>query len=206
MSSQIEICNQALSRLGAKRITSFDDDTLESQQCAAIYDIVAEQVQSQGPWPCNKFRVQLAQSSVKPSFGYAFKYQLPTNPLCLRVLRLNEDTLGDIPYQVENGYILSDEAAISILYIGLVVDTQAYDPFLKNSIVDHLVAELAYKLTGQQAMTQQAFKYAADRLEHYLNIASVQGSTDDWPSDAFINVRIEGLGTQGTGGLNGWDV
>lgn len=203
MSSQVDIINMALSRLAATRITSLDDGTVSSQQAAAIWDLTTEYVQSMGPWPCNKFRAILAQSSLVPGFGYRFQYQLPTNPQCLRVLRVNEDVMGDIPYQIENGFLLTDEGAIGILYCGLVTDPGSYDPFLKQAIVDHLVAELAYKITGSKDTAQAATKYAADHMQELLNVSSVQGSTDDWPSNEFINVRNQGVAGSGTSGDNG---
>lgn len=189
MSSVVDICNMALSRLSAKRIQNITDNTIEALQCNAVFNQVSKFVQASGPWTCNKFRVALAQSTTTPAFGFAYQYPLPTDPLCLRVLLINEDVLGDINYQIEGGNLLTDETAVGILYIGWVTDTQAFDPYLEEAIVDQLTAEISFKITGQASYTKGLFEAAEKHRQELLNIGSVQGSSTEWPSNTFVDVR-----------------
>lgn len=189
MSSKVEICNLALSRLAAARIDSFDDNTIEAKECKAIYELVAKHVQSLGPWACNKFRVTLAQSTTTPDFGFAYQYQLPTNPLCLRVLKINEDKVGSITHQIENGVLLTDESVMSILYVGLVTDSQQYDVYLEQAIVANLIAQMAYKFTASLDAADRAEKLAEMKTNELLNLSSLQGSNDYLPSDTFTDIR-----------------
>ncbi len=180
----------ALSRLAATRITSFDDGTVESKECNAVFDTISKYVQGKGPWTNNMFRVALPQLTTVPTFGFNFTYQLPTFPLNLRILKVNEDKLGDINYRVENNTILCDEPTLSILYIGLLTNPDSFGPYLEEAIVDHLVAQMAYKFTGQISTQEKFTQYAKENIEHLLNLDGVQGSNDQLPSDTFIEIRL----------------
>jgi hypothetical protein len=188
--SDIDICNLALSRMGASRISSFSDNTLEAQECNAVYNMVKRYVQAKGPWACNKLRVNLPQTTITPAFGFAYAYQMPVSPECLRMLKINEDQTSDINFQIENGLLLCDEPSVSILYLGLIDDPIKFGPYLEESIVDHLVAQMNYKFTGQLSGAQQAIQYAANNMKELLTLDSLQGNHDTLPSDTYINVRF----------------
>lgn len=190
MSSAIDICNLALSRLGAQRITSFSDDTIEAQECDAIYAMVTEDVQSMGPWMCQKFRVALPQVTAAPAFGFNFAYQLPVSPLCLRVLKFDNMKVGDSDFQIENNLLLTNNTFASILYMGLVTDEQAYDPYLKFTIVDFLAAQMAYKITGSIDTQQKLMQYAEQKMGQRLTLSGLQGSPDTLNSDTFVDIRF----------------
>lgn len=192
MSSSVDICNMALSRLGCSRITSLSDGTIESNECAAIYPNIVKYVQAKGPWTSNLIRANLAQSATPPVYGFAYAYQLPTDPLCLRVLRINEEQLGINEYHIEDGLLLIDQATVAISYIGLLTDPNSFGPYLEESIIDHLVAQMAYKFTGQLQAQQTYMKYASDNLTTLLNIDGIQGSNEFLPSDTFLDVRLGG--------------
>jgi hypothetical protein len=190
MSSEIDICNMAISRLAGSRISSFTDGTIESNECSAIFNQISKYVQAKGPWQSNKIRTTLPQLAAAPAFGFTYQYQLPTDPKCLRVLKINEDTTGSINFQIENNVLLCDEPAIGILYIGLLTDTEQFDAHLEEAIVDHLVAAMAYKITGSMTAQQQHASYAKKNLDELLTLTSLQGSNDDIPSGTFISVRF----------------
>ncbi len=191
MSSQIEICNMALSRLGSSRIISLGDNTVESKTLNAIYNQVAKFVMAMGPWPSVKCRAVLAQTTTTPAFGFSYQYQLPVDPKCLKVLRLNELKLGDVNYQVEGDKIICDEAAVSILYIGYITDTEQYDAYLEQAIINQLVVEMAYSRTGQFPVASALMQDARKQIEDLLNNACTQNPSEDIPSDMFTDIRNE---------------
>lgn len=191
MSSKVEICNFALSRLGASRITSFDDQTVEAKTLNAIYDQVAKYVMSKGPWPSVKRRATLAEVSTAPEWGYENQFQLPVDPKCLKVLRVYEDKLGQKEWAIEGDKLLTDESVVKILYLAYITDTEAYDIYLEQAIVSQLIVELAYAKVGQYQVSESVLKFHLQNVEDLLNNCSVQGSAEIIPSDAFIDVRSE---------------
>lgn len=189
MASKVDICNLALTKLGASRINSLDDDSVEARACKAIYDDVADEVMAIGPWQAVKSRAALAQLSDTPAFGWAYQYSLPTDPFCLAVVSINEDKAGSIPFEIEGNLLLTDEATVSIKYLKRITDTQAYDIYLKQAIVERLMADLAYPITGQQALSEKLMSYFEQHAQVLLSRSSWAGSNEDLPSDDFVDCR-----------------
>lgn len=190
MSSKVAICNWALAKVSAERITDLDaDNTVSAKRLKTIYEEVAESVMSYGSWPSTIRRATLARLSDAPTYEFAYAFQLPTNPKCLRVLELNECRPGSIEYRIENGQLLTDETSMSIKYIAYITDSEQYDTYLKQAIVDRLVSEIAYAVTGQMSIAEKWTQYADKRIQELLTLASIQGTGTELISDTFIDVR-----------------
>ncbi len=189
MASKVEIVNMALSRLSADRITSLDDNTKSAKEAKFRYEFVAESVMSMGSFRSTVTRATLAQSTEEPTYEFLYKYQLPVSPKCLRVLLINEQTLGSVEYSIEGEFILTNEPTLDILYIGKVTDTEKYDVYLRDCIVSQLVYEMAYTFTGQKDVAKDLRAAALDDIKDKLNLASLQGSSQDIPSDMFTGIR-----------------
>jgi len=189
MADKVQICNLALIRLSATRITSLTDNTIEAKQCSAIYELIAEQVMSLGPWPSVIRRTALSQLTTTPAYEYKYEYQLPTDPKFLRLLEINENKVGDIPHTVENGKLLVNESIVKIRYISYITDSESYDIYLRQAIADHLVAELTYATTGQIALYKKSLEYAQEHSKELLSQCSLQTSAQDVNSDTFIDAR-----------------
>lgn len=191
MASKTEICNAALTRLAASRITNFEtDNTAEAKDCNAIYDLIAEEVMSIGDWPSVRRRASLAQLTSTPAFEFAYAFQLPTDPKCLRITRINDCKPGDIEYTIEGDQLLTNESSISIKYLAFITDTNKYDIDLRQAIIDRLVAELAYKKTGSISTYQASLKYFNDHAKELLARACVGSqSSEIINSDTFTDAR-----------------
>lgn len=191
MASKIDICNMALSRLGLRPIQSFSDNTTEAKTLSIIYDQVARNVMSLGPWTSCTFRATLAQLTETPDWEFAYIYQLPTDPKCIRVLSVNEARLGDIEYRIEGSRLLSNEVTAQVKFIGFVSDTESYDDYLRQAVTERLIVELSYSKTGNASILNSMERLYTERVEQWLNINNAQGSGFDLPSDTFIDARHE---------------
>ena len=82
--SQVQICNLALGRLGAKQfISSIDERSINGQRCLNIWDAIFQEVLSERDWKFAKFRAELQQSATQPLYGYKYAYALPSDFLRL---------------------------------------------------------------------------------------------------------------------------
>lgn len=188
MASKVKICNRALLRLAQSSITDLTEDTVSARRCNLIYDDVAEDIMALA-WPSNTFRATLAQSADAPDWGYAYKYQLPTDPKCLTVLKINEAKPGELDYRIENGYLLTDELTVELLYAGFLSNSESYDNFLKQAIIWSLTAELAYITLASSSAADKIAEKAAKEIKNLLALSGVQGSNDSFSSDSFIDTR-----------------
>ena len=50
MASEVDICNRALSKLGAARITSLTEDSVNARACNAMYESVRDAELRAHPW------------------------------------------------------------------------------------------------------------------------------------------------------------
>lgn len=189
MASKIQICNMALSRLGASTITSLTDGTPEARLCNTLFNDLADRVMIQGSWSTTIKRAELASTGNTPEFDFSYEYQLPVDPLCLKVLHVNEVNPGSVDFRIEGDKLLCDESTIKIKYIGQLTDTSEYGPLLTECIEILLASYLALPLTGDKTLAQALKKEYADMLSHHLAIDGQQGSKDMVVSDTLIIER-----------------
>lgn len=163
MASQVDICNLALTRVGAATITSLTDGTREANLCNILYDEVAEEVMAEGAWSTCTFRATLNQTTNTPVYEYTYEYQLPTNPRILKFLEVQDDRSLDITYDIEEDKLLTDEGSVKVKYIGFLEDPGSYGAYLKAAIVSRLSHELAYTITGSASVAEKMWqRYQVD--------------------------------------------
>ena len=178
MASKVNICNMALSRIGASTITSLTDGTQEAKLCNTFFDNLADRAMMQGSWSSTLKRVVLAQTTNTPAFQYDYEYQLPVDPKCLKVLMIDEDVDGEHKYSIEDDKLLTDKNGVSIKYIAQITDPENYDPMLTEAIEVLLAAYLVYPLTGSQSGALEFANKYEELVDKNLAIDGQQGSAD----------------------------
>lgn len=190
MADKVAICNLAITRIAGARITALSDTSVEAKHCSAIFELIAEEVMALGPWPSVRKRAVLAQLVETPAYEFTYTYQLPTDPKCLKVLRINDSKTGDTEYAIEGTKLLTNESSVSIKYIAYITDSETYDIYLRQAIVDRLVAELTYVTTGQLSAYKASLQYAETHAVALLSASGVGAqSAEDINSDTFIDAR-----------------
>lgn len=189
MASKVQICNMALSRLGANNIVSLGDNTPEAKLCSTLFDDLARRVMINGSWTSTIKRASLAKTTNTPAFGYDNEFQLPVDPKCLKVLDINEDVPGDNPYQIEGDKLLTDDSTCKIRYIAELTDTQSYGPMLTEAIEILLASYLAIPITGNRTLAAELKKEYAEILMNNLAVDNQQGTKQEVVSTDLTEVR-----------------
>jgi hypothetical protein len=167
MSSTIEICNLALTKLGAARITSLADDSKQAQALSAIYDSARDAELAAHPWSFAITRAALPASSTAPAFGWARAFPLPAD--CLHLVQVGDsfsyydsDTAG-AGFDVEGGAVLTDATSpLLIRYTYRVTNSGLFPPLFVQSLACRLAFELAEELTQNLSKREAAW---AERKE-----------------------------------------
>lgn len=166
MASEIEIANRGMTKLGAERISSFDDNTTESRAVKSLYDISRKAILRRALWSFAKKRTKLAAIALPAGtedWDYAYQYNLPTD--FLRLIQVNDFTVPvgfnqartreDAPYQLEGNRILTNYGPpLKIRYIADIIDPTKYDA----CFVEAFACQIAYECceTITQSNTKKA--------------------------------------------------
>ena len=139
--SDIQICNQALLRLGVQRISAFSDNNPIAAACNVVYADCRDQLLREHPWNFATTRVKLSPEASTPLFGWTYQFILPSD--CLKVLLVN-DNLN--PYKIEGNKILTDAKTVNLVYIKQETDTTKYDPSFQEALSLKIATNLAFAL------------------------------------------------------------
>ena len=192
MASVVQICNSALNQLGASSITALTENSKNARICNERYETVRDAVYRSHPWNCLVKRVQLAQDSDTPAWGFDYQYTLPAD--CLRILGI-KDYNSD--YKIEGRKLLIGESSVYLIYLASETDVNQLDILLRETISAALAQDIAYAITSNlQVAKLMAEKYQAklsearhaDASEGY-NTDPTLAPTDQIITEDFINSR-----------------
>jgi hypothetical protein len=186
--SQVSIINGALIALGSDPITSIDEGTIEARTAKARFDYVRDEVLRAHSWNCALAQAELAQLSETPLFGFAYKYALPTNPYCLKVVKLSEEDAGYL-WRVSGRYLETDAETASIDYIQRLTNYGEYDPDLAEAISARLAAEIAYKITANKTMTEAMWELYKLKIAEALGTNAIEGKEEAPAESAWTDAR-----------------
>lgn len=169
MTSEVGICNQALVKVGAARITALTEDTKQARALNAIYTVKRDAELAANPWTFAIKRAQIPASSTAPVFGWGYAYPLPSDYLALVEVGedysfYDSDTGALFTIETDsNGSlsILTDQTSpLNVRYVYRVTNTGLFNALFVEALSCRLAAEVCEELT------QSASKKEALWLEH----------------------------------------
>ncbi len=193
MASTVEICNGALNQLGATTILSLTEDSKNARLCNSRFTQVRDGVFRSHPWNCLQKRIELAQDTTTPAWGFKYAYTLPAD--CLRLLRILD---YDSNYKVEGRKILSNTETMKILYVSRVTDPNEYDELLRETLSSSLAADIAFAVTSNNTTATNMYNLFQDKLKDARFVDSTEGQNveqdlgmaDVIDAGTFINSRF----------------
>ena len=193
MASTVDICNGALNQLGATTILSLTEDSKNARLCNSRFTQVRDGVFRSHPWNCLQKRIELAQDTTAPAWGFKYAYTLPAD--CLRLLRILD---FDSNYKVEGRKILSNTETMKILYISRVTDPNEYDELLRETLSSSLAADIAFAVTSNNTTATNMYNLFQDKLKDARFVDSTEGQNvdqdlgmaDQIDASTFINSRF----------------
>jgi hypothetical protein len=165
MASEVDICNQALYKVGASTILALSEPSENARKCNAIYAQKRDKLLRSHPWNFAINRATLAQLDSSPAYDYDHAYQLPTLPYCLRVLELKEERDSGYAWRVEGRTLVTDSDSAIIKYIAKEADTGLYDPVFIDSLILMLAADLAVSVANSRSLRESLLIEYSDAIE-----------------------------------------
>ena len=191
MATEVSICSNALRRLGDSPITSLTEDSERGRLCNAFYEPSRDAILRSHTWNFAINRANLAKLSTSTAFEYANQFALPTDPFCLRVLKMEFE---DYEFKIENlagqgRVLLTDEGEAKIIYIARVTDPSLFDSMFVDVLTAKLAVDLAYPVTNSTTLQVQMQKLFERKLSEARSLDSTEGSTDSLISTVFTDFR-----------------
>lgn len=190
MSSEVEICNNALLQLGEEPIISLDDVSKKARLCKRFYPDVRDAVLRAYPWRCATAFQKLGQLTGTDALvgtGFTYTYQLPVDPYCLRALLINNSPSS--VWQVHGRKLVTDEGSVTLKYISRLTDPNDFDSLLKDVISCRLAQMIAYPITGNPNMTIAMEKLYEIKIMEARSVDSMEGSSEQYESNDLIDCR-----------------
>jgi len=176
MSSQVGICNMALTRLGQQRITSLSQSSLEAQFCSLYYEQTKDELLTSHEWSFAVERKVLAAVSGDNFTEYSYKYSLPTDYLRV-ITQISSDDYTDLEdaYRIEGKYLLSDLSHNYIKYIKHITQDNDLPTLFVEPFYLRLATKLNLKLTQDQSLMRLLFQEFSGAM---LSAMGIIGAND----------------------------
>lgn len=149
--SPTSICNMALAKIGAKRITKFEDTQESSEEaihCRTHYEQTRDSLIRSHSWRFARARAVLSQDTTNPVFEWDNQFILPNDYMRFRSIYEEEGySSKSRRHSIEGQRFLTNFSTVNMRYIKKVTDPNEYDPLF----VEVLVLLLARKLVGPLA-------------------------------------------------------
>lgn len=194
MSTNIDICNSALDKLGVENITALNDGTKAANLCSRNYDLLRRKLLRTHWWNFATKRVTLTAETTTPTWGFSSEFLLPSDNI--RLLQL-ENT--DTRYREEDGKLLVQESGdtINILYVYDQDDVDSMSDTFKESLAYLLASEIAYPLLQSRTVSTDMYNKFKVEVAETRTIDSQISSNDGLQGNAWLDSRMSSYRTSG---------
>lgn len=190
--SEVSICNLALSWLGGELITSLQGDSTEAKLCAANYSASRNATLEQRDWTFAADRAIPARIAEAPAFEYDYQFQLPTSPLCLRVTKVFSDSSfahGIADWVKEGDRVLCNYSVIYLKFVKELVDPTKFSPGFIQAFAARLSSDICVPLTNNVELFQTYWQLFLNKIEDAGSMDGLQGKTESVGVKHLIRVR-----------------
>jgi hypothetical protein len=189
MASVVQICNRALQKLGSKRITDIEEDSVEARSCNVLYEDLRDAELRAHPWNFAIARSEIAADSETPDWGRANSFTLPADFLFL-LEDYPEDNSLIKDWQIEGRKILTDDdAPIQIRYIKIVTDPNEMDPLFREALATKMAIELCEELTQSNTKKEGLKDDYKEIISQARKRNAIENVAAEPPTDIWLTAR-----------------
>lgn len=189
MASDVEIANAALLKIGQPPISSFDEDDQGAILANNTYEIHRDALLRACPWRFAMARTSLAACVETPDWEFAYYYQLPSEPYCIRVLTI--ENLADYDWRLEGRRIATDVGApLYLKYICRVTNPEQFDPLFTETLVAKLAYEWSERLEQSTALSERLLRDYAAKFAEAESVNGSEGKLEPLPDGSWYEAHL----------------
>ena len=191
--SEVSICNQALTFLGQKPITSLNDANTTAEWMRNNYPFIRDAVLEERMWT---FATARAASTTmdRDAWDTAYAHPAPLNWISVFRIYRNSgiSTLTSIDWRLEDGNILCSESNILLWGLKRVTDTGKFSPLFVQALAARIAADACIPLTENRQLQVDMWGLYGDKLREAAARDGQQGSNDMITQSRLTGVRNYG--------------
>ena len=190
MASETGICNSALLKIGATRITSLTQGTKNANACQELYPTLRDDLLRQHAWNFAVKRRKLAQLSDEPTYEFDHAHQLPTD--WLRVLAVHgDDAAYSIPeYRIEESKtLLASVDEVWLTYVRQVTDPNEMTSDFRQVLSGYLARELAVPIAESNTLWERMDVEYRRGLRRARSVDSIEDFPVKRPDGSWLTAR-----------------
>jgi len=199
MPSVTDVINDALGQIGANRISSIDDGSVNANHALVFYPLIRDSVLRSHHWNFAMKRVELAQDAATPTFEFQFQYTLPADSL--KVVEANGASLDTSQltlleavqperFKIEGRKLLTNDGEMKILYIRREEDPNIWDALFCEVISTWLASRFANAISKDEKKSASLLKQAVEvLLPTAMAVDGQEGTTEKLVTTDLIDGR-----------------
>ncbi len=186
--TNIGICSNALLKIGAEGITSFEDGTAEAEIAYSLYPLIRDSLLSSYPWSFAKAQKTLPRLNDVPVADYQYAYLLPND--FLRVISAGNGRRGrGIEYRIYENRLHTNSENVSLSYIFRPHES-TFPAFFCEALIAKLAAEFCLPLTESTTRAELLEKLAEETINKARLVDAQQGTPRTMEDYSLMEARL----------------
>lgn len=172
--SDVELCNAALVKIGARPIAGFADAGAEALCAGRLYPIIRDALLSAHPWSFTLAQATLLPQVGEPVADYGRSFALPADHLRTISAGYGGSARG-LSYRIQGTLLLASSDAVVIAYQRRA-EEGTFPAFFVQALVTRLAAEFCVPLTEGTARASDLYQIAQAELRAARALDSQQST------------------------------
>lgn len=189
MPSETSICNNALRKLGAGRITSLIEASKRAKICNEVYKRLRDDELRSHVWNFAKAKAQLSATTT-PVSGAEYAHDLPDD--WIRTVGVwGDDAQHSQPrYAIQQRTIESDFEDIWLTYVRRVESVVLMDALFRRALAYRIAMEIAGAIEGSDVSRETLERDYAGVIRQARSVDAIEDYPEAFPVDDLIAVRM----------------
>lgn len=183
------LCNSALAKIGAARITALEEGSKNANLCAELYERCRDDLLRAHSWNFATARAKLAKTDSEPAFGYTASFALPADWVRSIGAYDNEDAVGSLEYKIEGSFLLTNADEVYLRYVRKVENVNLMPADFREALASLLARELAVPIAQSNTLEEKLEARYRTRLRRARTTDGLEDRADPLPLGAWAAVR-----------------
>lgn len=199
MSSDIQLANSALIKMGEKRILGLDDSSERARVLVDQFDISRDRLLRAYRWNFAMARANLAASPDTPAWGFSYQYEVPVDFLALDMVNdiyagfdasdYRNSDLSD--YSLEGHLILTDIGApLKVRYIRRVTEVGIWDASFADAFACRLALDTCERITQSTTKKESIRQDLKDVIREAVRVNAIEKPPTPLPDESWMIARV----------------